>query len=192
MAAEGIRITSAPTVDETTQVAKAQNEIKAEVKSVEAAEKAIEQRGDGDASKAEPEKPVESNAAAQNDVPAATSSEQKDEQDGAKEPQPGDKRGHDATVAPAGEDQATDAPTEASNKKQKTEEEKPAPEDANPANGTAKEDTATTPATTPATNGEKKKPGRPKKGVKDAVKKSTPRSTEGISSRTRSRVKLSE
>ncbi|KAL1987923.1 hypothetical protein VTN96DRAFT_1907 [Rasamsonia emersonii] len=182
MAAEGVRITAGPTVDETTKVVKAENEVKAEAKSDAAAEKALEERGVDGASKPEPEKPAESNPAAQNDVPEATSSEQKDEQSDAKEPQPGDKRGHDATEPPAGEDQTTDAPPETSNKKQKTDE------DANPATETANDETATT----LATNGEKKRPGRPKKGAKDAVKKLTPRSTDGISSRTRSRVKLSE
>lgn len=167
---------------ETTKVVNAENEVKAEANSVAAAEKAPEEHGVDGASKPEPEKPAESNPAAQNDVPEVTNSEQKDEQGDAKDPQPGDKRGHDETVTPAGEDQTADAPTETSNKKQKTDE------DANPATETANGETATT----PATNGEKKRPGRPRRGAKDAVKNSTPRSTEGISSRTRSRVKLSE
>ena len=171
---------------------KNQNEIKAETKAVVAAEKLLEQRGDGGASKVEPEKSVEynpSNPAVQNNVPAVTNSEAKGEQDGAKEPQPGDKRVHDAAVTPVGEDQATDAPAEAFSKKQKTDDEKSAPGDANPESETTKEETSAP----PATNGEKKRPGRPpKKGVKDIVKKLTPRSTEGIGSRTRSRVKLTE
>jgi hypothetical protein len=141
-------------------VVKAQNETKA--------------ASDGEKTFEQTSKPVES---VKDEAPAATSTESKEELNGTREPQPGDKRSLD-------DEKATVPSTDEASKKQKTEEEKPSPADFSTAPDAVKDSTANG-------KGEKRKLGRPKKGVKDIVKKLTPRSAEGIGSRTRSQAKLS-
>lgn len=111
-------------------------------------------------------------------TPAAASTEPKEAFNGAQEPQSGDKR-------PFDDEKRAALSTEDASKKQKAEEENPSPANVNTTTDAAKDPTT-------STNGEKKKAGRPKKGVKDLVKKITPGSGDGIGSRTRSRAKLSE
>lgn len=191
MAAEGIRIQSAPTAPETKKLTGYEEE---EKKKEAEKEELRKEEGKGDSKGAET-KPAEKDTGAA----AATGVQEPSEKESAAEPKTGEKRERDGTTAPA-ENGTTDEAADPANKKQKTEEsakaEEPAQADepsksrepAKAEDGTSgaaaeKEDTAAA-----ATNGEKK-PGRPRKGVKGLAKKVTQRVTDGIGSRTRSRTK---
>ncbi|KAL2014593.1 hypothetical protein VTN00DRAFT_2118 [Thermoascus crustaceus] len=172
MAAEGIRIQGAPTESETTRLTgyeekKKDIEIKKQIEKEKAKKEALEGVDE------------ETKPAAKNTGAAAAAGVQKpSEKEGAEESKTGDKRERDETTAPA-ENGTTNEAGDPASKKQKTEGPSKTEEPAKAENGTAGA----------ATNGEKKKPGRPKKGVKDLAKKISQRATEGIGSRTRSRTK---
>lgn len=102
-------------------------------------------------------------------------SKPEESQNGSEGPLLGDKRSLD-------ESESTPSASNISLKKQKTEDD-----------GAEQPETAESTSTDnagPSTNGQKKKAGRPKKGTNtNPLKKISPRATEGIGSRTRSRAK---
>ncbi|WEW55131.1 hypothetical protein PRK78_000559 [Emydomyces testavorans] len=133
-----------------------------------------------------PDKPVELNgngAAAQPETLAKTSAQPTDdkEKEAENDKAAGDKRNHDE-AGPAREEEKTTA-EEPPEKKQKTKTETQPDVEAEPA-------THDTEHATVANGAKKRGPGRPKKGeVKKQQKAPTPRSGDGIGSRTRSRTK---
>ncbi|KAN0083067.1 hypothetical protein V8E54_002155 [Elaphomyces granulatus] len=113
------------------------------------------------------------NHAKQNEASADTGAQGSAEKNSETRPKAGGKRDNAATAVPADK---TDATANPPSKKQKTNKGESV---------SAKDDVAAT------ANGEKRRRGRPKKGVKNVVKKVVPPTAEGIGSRTRSRLKIS-
>ena len=115
---------------------------------------------------------VQPNHARKNETSAATGVQGSAEKNSETRPKAGGKRDNAAIAAPSDK---TDATADPPSKKQKTKGD----------SVSAKDDIAAT------TNGEKRRRGRPKKGVKNIVKKVATPAAGGIGSRTRSQLKIS-
>jgi hypothetical protein len=126
----------------------------------------------GGPSETKEERKSNPNHARKNETSAATGVQGSAEKNSETRPKAGGKRDNAAIAAPSDK---TDATANPPSKKQKTKGD----------SVSAKDDIAAT------TNGEKRRRGRPKKGVKNIVKKVATPAAGGIGSRTRSQLKIS-